>query len=131
MYLSLRTKPTVEEGITHRERLPDGREVVEYQPGDGSRYLLIISPLDGFSRCTCERMGIGHGDGVIVTHASDPGDSRSLITHRGATIAYNWLQPKFRTTLASAITLSELVAFLIGGKALSCEEAQRRFDEVE
>jgi len=131
MYLSLRTKSTIEEGITYRERLPDGREVVEYQPGDGSRYLLIISPLDDFTQCTCDRIGVSHGDGVIVTHASDPGDPRSLITHRGATIAYSWLRPKFRTTLASAITLAELVAFLIDGKALSCEEAQRRFDEVE
>ena len=130
MYLSLRTKPTIEAGIVYREILPDGREVVGYEPGDGTRYLLIISPLDGFAMLTCLEVGIDPSlKNVIVTHASDPGDPRSLITYRGGHLHYEDVKRLLRTTLASAITLAEVIAYLIGGTALSCDEAQKCFEE--
>jgi hypothetical protein len=128
MYLSLRTKPTVEAGIVFREAFPDGREVVRYEPGDGTRYILIVSPLDGFSECTHREVGLCYRwDNVIVTYASDPGDPHSMITHRGGHIHYETVRERLKTTLASSITLAEVIAYVLGGTALSCDEAHGLF----
>ena len=129
MYLNLREKETIEEGIQWREQNDDGSEVVCYCPGDGTRYVVIVSPIR-FPDETLKQMGLSREwENVLITLASDPGNARSLLTHRGAFIAYDWLKPKLDVTLASAITLSEFVGWLIGGKAWSCDEAREHFAE--
>ena len=126
--LDLRTKPTVEAGIHHREKLEDGRDVVEYTPGDGTRYLVIISPLTGFSDQTRSKVGISENS-VIVTLASNPGFPTSMVTHRGAFVHYSHVQERLGTTLASSVTLAELLAYLLDGNSFSCEEVQAQYAE--
>lgn len=128
--LNLRTKPTVEAGIRHREKFEDGRDVVEYTPGDGTRYLVIISPLTGFSDQTRSKVGIGENS-VIVTLASNPGFPTSMVTHYGAFVHYLQVQERLGTTLASSVTLAELLAYLLDGKAFSCEEVQTQYAEMQ
>lgn len=130
MYLELRTKATIEEGIQWREKRDDGSEAVCYCPGDGTRYVVIVSPLTGYSDETLENMGLSREwENVIVTLASDPGNARSLITHRGAFIAYDWIKPKLNTTLASSITLAEFLGWLLDGNAWSCDDAREHYAE--
>ena len=128
MLLDLRRKATIEEGIVYRERLEDGREVVEYEPGDGTRYLIIVSPLTGFSDTTCGRVGIGKDqENVIVTLANNPGAVKSMVVSRGDFIAYDDVHKSLGFTMASSVTLAEFLGWLLGGSAWSCEEAQEQF----
>jgi len=128
MFLELRTKATIEEGIQWREQNDDGSEVVCYCPGDGTRYVVIVSPIKGYSDETLKKMGLStKWENVLITLASDPGNAHSLITHRGAFVAYDWLKPKLDVTLASAITLAEFVGWLIGGNAWSCDDAREHY----
>ena len=130
--LSLRTKKTIKEGIEWREKLDDGRESVCYCPGDGTRYVIILSPMTGYSEYTLIQMGLSSEDeNFVVTLASDPGCVRSVITCRGAFIAHDWIGSRLDVTLASSITLAEFLGWLLGGDAWSCDDAREHYSSSD
>jgi hypothetical protein len=130
MYLSLRTKATIEEGIQWREKLDDGREAVCYCPGDGTRYVIIVSPMGGYSDGTLESMGLStQWENIVITFANDPGHVRSFITHRGAFVDHDSVRSKLDVTFASSITLAEFIGWLIDGDAWSCDRARKHYSD--
>jgi len=130
MYLDLRTKKSIQEGIQWREQKEDGSEVVCYCPGDGTRYVLVIMSLAWLSEASREKLGVGvQGHPLMITLASDPGNARSFATYRGSFVHYDYIQEKLGTTLASSVTLAEFIGWLIDGKAWSCDEAREHFSD--
>jgi len=129
-FLELRTKSTIKEGIQWHEKNNDGSEIVCYCPGDGSRYVIIVNPIKGYTKRTLKKMGLSiSGESLLITLASDPGSVRSFITSRRSFISYDWIMPKLGLGLASAITVAEFIAWLIDGDAWSSEEARERCSE--
>lgn len=124
--LELRTKPTVEVGITYLEKIEETRTtVVEYQPGDGSSYRLIFSALTGLSLESLKCLGLENWPNIVVTLVNNLEiPDGSMITRWGAYIDHVRVGACFGTGLPSSITLAELIAHLIDGTAMSCEEAQ-------
>ena len=67
MILDLRTKPTVQDGIVLQEK--NGSQIIVYEPGNGTRYTLVITPITsfGFTFKARDALGLGHRfNGFVV-----------------------------------------------------------------
>lgn len=130
MFLELRTKATIEEGIQWHEATwhGAGNEAVCYCPGDGTRYVIILTPLVGFSAEIRRNLGVGvEGEPVLVSLASDLGNVRGMVVDRGVFVDYNFVRKHLDTSLSSSIVLAEFIGWLLGGSAWSCDEARKHY----
>jgi hypothetical protein len=114
MHYDLRTKETIEEGIVFIERigsLPE-RIFCVYEPGDGTRYAVLLTPLD-WSPEAMGRMGVGENT-WLVSLMNDPGSVKSFCVTAapGGYIHYDRAQ-KVDLGLPSSVTLTELLAHLL------------------
>ena len=122
MKLDLRTKPTVQAGIVLLDK------VVVYEPGNGTRYTMLITEVSkfGFSDTARDALGLGTmSGGFVVAWPHLP--YQTLIYTAGSYLAPNWMRNKVGCTLADAVVLCELLAYLTDCQAMSCEEYQKEY----
>lgn len=144
---NLRTKATVADGITSSVASADDCvRVVEYQPGNGSRYVVLFSfinrpdppadPTDvgnGVLRSTSlpikglELLGRGDAQNAITKRLVQAtlfqgGAGRSLIV--GGTEAIHWVYVKEKLGVSEpdAVVLAELIGEVCWLEAMSCEQ---------
>jgi len=123
--MELRTRPTVADGLTIQETRGT-THLVLYEPGNGTAYTLLITNLTpfGFSREAHHRLGLSKGSGGFVV--AWPGMSyRTLMYSAGSYLDPSWFQTKVGCTLADAVVLCELLAYLTDCTAQTCEEYRR------
>jgi hypothetical protein len=108
--LDLRTKPTVVSGIVFDYDTPEVR-FIDYQPGNGTRYwLMIVSTID-FSSEVNKKLGFTEdGHGYIIT---DINSGRTIVLNSTGFIAVNWLQSKLDCAISDAYVLTELLGELL------------------
>lgn len=112
----IRTRPTVAEGIVSRSAV--GRQqLVEYQPGNGTRYVLLFTPLDEFANA--ERATGHHYDSWVVTDLST--GYRALILDEHSYLDPWTLAEKLDSSLPDAVAIGELCAHVLGCSTLNCE----------
>jgi len=115
--MELRDKPTVAEGIKTCERTGMTRFVV-YEPGNNTRYRLLITSTFEFS--SEARQDLGVSNGYVV---SFPGSIlRTIIYSAGSYLASSSFCSNVGCSLAEAVVLCELLAYLTDCQAITCEK---------
>lgn len=120
--MELRTKATVQDGFVEWGCC-EGTEFVIYEPGNGTRYCLLIQYTGRFSSGSRDALGLGTGHGYIVAFPNS--FYRTLTYTAGSYLAPIWLHEKTGCTLADAVVLCELLAYLTNCTAQTCEEYRR------
>lgn len=127
MILELRTKPTVQDGIVLREK--NGSQLVIYEPGNGTRYTMLITQITPFGFTDKARDALGLGKRSIGYVVAWPHLRYQSLTYTaGSYLAPIWLCEKTGCTLADAVVLCELLAYLTDCTAQTCEEYRRDHD---
>lgn len=122
MHYSLRTK-ILEDSIVRRESR-DGQTFIEAEPGDSTRYCLVFTSLvDTASKASCG--GTGY---VLVNEVADCCRIRSMIVPKDGFVHFNDVEDRMGYGTASAITVAELIAHVVGCKCVTREEFLRDFD---
>jgi hypothetical protein len=116
-----RTK-TVEQGIVLRAALNESL-FIEYQPGNGTRYPLLITPIHDFPTEARSRMGAGRepptGRELMVTLFRD--EYRTVLVG-GFFLAPSYLQEKLGVGEVDAVIIGELLGHLYGVPAKTVEQ---------
>ena len=127
MPFDLRTNPSVDGGISLESRAGDGTRTVVYQPGNGTRYVLVItdlSELPGEAKAE-----LGHGGNVpglfMITRMVRWGGKSMLVA--GPIHWKEVREAKLATGVSDAVVLAEVIGYLTGFKAMSCQE----FEDTE
>lgn len=118
VFYDLRTK-TLEDSIVARST-EGGRTFVEAQPGDGTRYVLFFTELDGLAGAG-RSIGVSSGC-VMVTLATDFRDPKTMYVYKDGEIHWRTLlEDKILRSKASAVTLAEIIGYVVGCKYVSRE----------
>jgi len=126
----LRNKPTVADGIVyhksnHGEPGPHS-ELVEYQPGNGTRYLLLITSVRTIEGAEA-KLGLQYNS-VIVT---DMLHSRTMVLAPEGFLHWQYVKEKMELrSIPDAVVLAELLGHITGREAISSEEASRELQSA-
>lgn len=118
---SLRTKKTVEDGITHVESSQDF-QLIEYQPGNATRYVLLLSNIgERLSEASLNKFGASKGS-VMVQLLQDPSRPRSIVLGFGEYVDPYYVSERLHVNLADAVVLGELLGQMLSFPHMTCEE---------
>ena len=120
MFLDVRTKATVEEGIVTREGL-EGRLVVSYTPGNGTKYDLMFTELSGFSELTKDLMGVPEKCWLVTVLNHDPRPS-IILSDSGQFLHWTYVQEKLGLREPDAVVVTELIGHITGRPYATSEE---------
>lgn len=119
MITELRTRPTVHEAVTRTEYGPYDAmapRVVEYQPGNGTRYVMVLTDLpEGSERIT------GHPSGTVLVHVQNYG--RCVTVEPGVELDPGKVRRSLDCSAADAMVLAEAIGHLAGVPHRSCGPA--------
>ena len=118
--MDLRTKP-IREAITMYET--DGNvRYVEYQPGNGTRYRMLIVSMKGLCDSVRRALGVGKSDDSWIISFPDT-QYRSVVLSSGTFLAPWWLADKAGIRSESdGVVIAELIGTLLGLEHVSCED---------
>lgn len=111
--MELRSKP-IADAILKNVPCVGATRVVEYQPGDGTRYELVFSDVGG--GCC------GSANAVLVTVVNFPRSPSMLVERDHGFLSPTYVAEKMGVSAPSAITLAEVIAHFTGREAYSPEE---------
>lgn len=111
--MDLRTKPLTD-SFVEMEDCAD-TTVVNYQPGNGSRYTIVVTRITHPKACKV----LNFSDSAVVVNVLGMG-SMVIATH--GYLTYGYVQQKLKCSLSDAIVLAEVIGHLTGREAMSCEE---------
>lgn len=123
--MDLRTKETVEEGILHQETA-GASTIVEYAPGNGTAYRLMITRLDWFSERTTMKFGSSN-KGTAVVSDLNGGHSPVVVGNGAALLHYRRIKEKMGFNWVDSVVIAELLGHLLGLPAVSCEEYAKEY----
>lgn len=133
----IRTKATVEEGIVFNEAdsLNYGKvRIVEYQPGNGTRYVLVITRVAEPATSPEKRDKLGTGGEVatyLVAKLNAGAGTAMLVGGVKHFLHYSSVQEKLKVGISDAVVLAELIGTLLGMPYMTCEEFEAREAETE
>jgi hypothetical protein len=122
-YLDVRTKKTVQEGIVYESGCGTHDYIsaaypllrlVDYQPGNGTRYWLSIIDTQHCTDEANKRLGFGDKTGYIIT---DLNRGRSMFLSDVGFIAAGYVQDKLECGISDAYVLAELLGYLLKREA--------------
>lgn len=122
--MEYRTKSTVEESILKDIRIGDTSRLVEYQPGNGTRYLMMVTDLRG-SLPARQWLGLGSetSSGWVITRLDSPA---SMVISGQMFLHWSYVADKLRVNKADAVVLAELIGYLTGTATMSCAQVRER-----
>lgn len=110
-----RTK-SVAEGLVLNE-IRSNMRLVEYQPGNGTRYKLVVTKLPpSFS----ERIGYG-GTAYVVNLLTDPGDQRCVVIADYEYIHHTKMEALSKS-IVDRVVLAELLGHLLGQDSTTLQD---------
>ena len=122
----IRTKATVREGIVlDQETGYPYTRVVEYQPGNGTRYVLVITRVATPTSRAEVRDVFGTGDErdtFLVAKLSAGAGRAMLVGGVDHFLHFDSVQEKLGVGLSDAVVLAELIGNLLGFPHMTCEE---------
>jgi hypothetical protein len=121
-----RPEKPVEQWCTKRIHVRDGVEFAEFQPGDGTRYSVLLTSIGN------EEVSRAVGcapDAVLVTLTNF--DHKSMFVGHGDCIHYSYIQEKLGiTSISSAVTLAICISMLVDGRAVTWDEFEGSIREA-
>lgn len=113
--LSIREKKTIKEGILvdKQARLSESSRYIEYAPGNGTLYKLLLIPTDALEIPGAPPQSYH----VIWLTAGGSSSSRGFsIGKRGSGMHYSYIEEKLKVGISDAIVIGELLEYLFGLK---------------
>lgn len=118
---SLRTNPTVQDGITHAEA-SEHFNLIEYQPGNGTRYVVLISDVGTqLSERGLNLLGTSRGS-VMVQLLSDLSNPRAMTIGVGDWLDPQWISERLHVNMADAVVLGELLGTFLHYPHMTCAQ---------
>lgn len=115
MRTELRTKASVQDGVKHFES--DGcSSVLDYQPGNGTRYTLLISTIPGEGG----RKVLGCEPGSRLAFVQNYG--KAVFLPSGAPVQHEDVRKALGCSAVDAVVLAEVLGTLLGEEHTSCDE---------
>lgn len=140
---NLRTKPSVKASIMSEASSASGTvRVVDYQPGNGTRYVVLFSMLkrndsDDLFRCSLPEGGLSllglpesGDDARFVQVTLFGGLGRSMIVGASPIIHWHYVYEKLGVSELDAVVLAELIGFVCQLECVSCEQYEAERDEL-
>lgn len=109
--LSLRTKPTIGAGIIYDYSAANSR-IIEYQPGNGTRYRLIFISTIDFPDDVNRHLGFGNGNGWIISYLNN--DRCILLSAQLGMVHHDYVGQLLQCGISDAYVLAELFGHLLG-----------------
>ena len=103
-----RSKP-MDEAIILDEKRGDTR-VIEYQPGNGTRYVFTFTNLEEFSERTQGRTGLYKGS-HLVNWVTEPKNIRSIIYNQGRYLDHDFLV-RLTKNIADQFAIGTLLSYV-------------------
>jgi hypothetical protein len=130
----IRTKATVQEGIVLDQETGyfHYTRVVEYQPGNGTRYVLVITRVATPTSRAEVRDVFGTGDErdtFLVVKLNAGQGTAMLVGGVDHFLHFNSVQEKLGVGLSDAVVLAELIGTLLNMKHLTCEQFEALPDD--
>jgi len=126
MRQEMRTKPSVEAGI--KSDSTDGRaRVVDYQPGNGTRYVLVLTSLSGHPS---QEKVLTREDQCALVWVQN--FKRGWIAGFGGTnlVHYSDIQKHLGCSIMDAVSLAEIIGFLLNRPCVSVDDFLREKNAV-
>jgi hypothetical protein len=116
--MNFRTKPSVEAGIKFTAHSKDGlTRIVEYQPGNGTRYVVTVISTEFSGKFANEALGFSEW-GYIVSFPEGAKYKSLCLNSGGGYISADYVQEKTECrSVNDAAVLAELLAYLTGRTA--------------
>lgn len=124
MELDLRTKASVDAGVTSTDANETYTRAYEYQPGNGTRYVLVVTDLGRLHSFTRDQYG--EGEVFLVSWVNESG-GKSMVFHKNTLLYPTYVMEKLQCGISDAAVIAELLGQKLGVAHLSCEEVQRTF----
>lgn len=119
----IRTEKTVEAGIVRDTATGNGVQLVEYIPGNGTRYVILITPLSGFNEEEKGVLGVGtQTASYLITWVNRDCRSMKIGGLPNRFLFHGYVSEKLTTSIADGVVLAELLGHLLGIKHQTCEE---------
>ena len=110
-HMELRNKATVGEGIT-KDIISGGMRLVEYQPGNGTRYVLALSSLD---KAQCRLLGFGEGAVLVtLTNFSEETYASYPFYRDNGYLPVHMVERGLQMRSPDACVVTELLGYLLG-----------------
>jgi hypothetical protein len=123
MPYDLRTKP-IEAGLAH-EILGGDTRVIDYQPGNGTRYVLTVTDLSLQPQSSKAVLGYDRAKGLfLVTRMGRGHDAAMLVAGQVHWKAVR--EAKLAVGVSDAVVLAEVIGYLTGFESMSCEEFEKK-----
>lgn len=125
--IEVRTKKTVEEGIVNFGLGDRQREsviqYVEYEPGNGTRYRLLIANVNGTGM---DEIDSSKG-GWVVTNLNS---MRSMVvTDNAGLLHFNYVMEKLQCGIADGVCLAEIIGHCTNRPYVTSEEVLQQCEE--
>lgn len=121
MRLELRTRPSVEAGIVTDETV-GGVRLVEYQPGNGRKYVVSVSDV---SRHANKGLALARSARTALVWVKEHGRGWDCSIGGDSQVHFSLVQNRLGCSIFDAVVLAELLGFLLGRPAVSVEEFLR------
>lgn len=119
--MEYRTKPSIQAGVIENHATGKSR-VLNYQPGNGTRYLLVFTPISAGSEAGA-LLGLMDEEGWVVTWISHR--SHTLVCSQKALLHWSDVALGFQTTKSDAVVLAEVIGHVTSIRASTLEEVLR------
>lgn len=115
---------SIQESIVGKSGRPSSR-VIDYCPGNGTRYLLVISDLGGIEKWGLDLLG-RTGRCYLVSWMNGGVSGRCMTVGSSDFLHYSYVREKLGCSEVDAVVLAEAIAHFCGLTAVSCEQYEAR-----
>ena len=98
------------------EEIQVGRYLFEYQPGNSTRYLILVTDLEDFSDKACSRIGTSN-DSKVVTILTEPHRQRSMVVNTNEVLHPSRMK-RLTESIADQKVLAEVISHVLELKPL-------------
>lgn len=120
--MDYRTKATVGAGIVEDRPLGSAGRLINYQPGNGTRYILLFNQVP--AGAASETLGLMGEPGWVVTWIHHRSRSHLVYSQRGF-LHWSDAQEWFKTSKSDAVVLAEIIGHVTGIAASTLADARR------
>lgn len=101
-------------------QLPGQTQLVEYAPGNGTRYVLVVADLTSLGE-DLQRIGRTKDEPCYLVAWVNGGSGKAMTVGSGL-LHHRYVREKLECSVSDAVVLAELIGWLCDVEAVSCED---------
>lgn len=117
---SFRTVPSVKDGIKVNDEQFCSVRMVEYQPGNGTRYALTFVRMEHSPPEVLDRFELMNNHYLVILH--NLGNKKPMVFKHGEYVVTDRVKKSWEVSSNDAAVLTELIAHIVRGHSMSIED---------